>query len=125
MQIRWRKKSRPDRKVLDKKTLSIPILPRAKKIIRKYDSESDQVLLVTSNARFNGYLKVIADVVGIKKRLTDHVARKTLSSTVLLYNNVLMEIVSELLGHTKLATTQQNYRKIVQRKVGEEMNRVN
>ena len=36
-----------------------------------------------------------------------------------------MEIVSELLGHTKLATTQQSYGKIVQRKVGEEMNKVN
>ena len=107
------------------KTLSIPLLPKAKKIIRKYASESDNVLPVTSNARFNGYLKEIADVVGIKKRLTHHVARRTFASTVLLYNNVPMEVVSELLGHTKLATTQQSYGKIVQRKVGEEMNRVN
>jgi len=44
---------------------------------------------------------------------------------VLLYNNVPMEIVSELLGHSKLATTQQSYGKIVQRKVGEEMRRLN
>jgi len=36
------------------------------------------------------------------------------------FNNVPMEIVSELLGHTKLATTQQSYCKIVQRKVGDE-----
>jgi len=101
------------------KTLSIPLLPKAKKIIRKYQSESDYVLPVTSNARFNGYLKEIADVVGIKKRLTHHVARRAFASTVLLYNNVPMEVVSELLGHTKLATTQQSYGKIVQRKVGE------
>jgi integrase len=107
------------------KTLSIPLLPKAKKIIKKYESESDYVLPVTSNARFNGYLKEIADIVGIKKRLTHHVARRTFASTVLLYNNVPMEVVSELLGHTKLATTQQSYGKIVQRKVGEEMNRVN
>ena len=36
-----------------------------------------------------------------------------------------MEVVYELLGHSKMATTQQSYGKIVQRKVGEEMNKVN
>ena len=51
-------------------------------------------------------------------------ARRTFSSIVLLYNNVPMEIVSELLGHTKLATTQQSYGKIVQKKIGEEMRRL-
>jgi len=107
------------------KTLSIPILPKAQKIIDKYNSESEYVLPVTSNARFNGYLKEIADVVGITKNLTHHMARRTFASTVLLFNNVPMEIVSELLGHTKLATTQQSYGKIVQKKVGEEMRRLN
>jgi len=107
------------------KTVSIPILPKAQRIIDKYNSESDYVLPVISNARFNGYLKEIADVVGITKNLTHHMARRTFASTVLLYNNVPMEIVSELLGHTKLATTQQSYGKIVQKKVGEEMRRLN
>jgi integrase/recombinase XerD len=51
-------------------------------------------------------------------------ARRTFATTVLLYNNVPMEIVSELLGHTKLATTQQSYGKIVQKKVGEEMRKI-
>ena len=106
------------------KTVSIPILPKAQKIIDKYSSDSEYVLPVTSNARFNGYLKEIADVVGITKNLTHHMARRTFASTVLLYNNVPMEIVSELLGHTKLATTQQSYGKIVQKKVGEEMMRL-
>jgi len=36
-----------------------------------------------------------------------------------------MEVVSELLGHFKMATTQQSYGKIVQKKVGEEMSRLN
>lgn len=57
--------------------------------------------------------------------LTHHVARRTFASTVLLFNNVPMEVVSELLGHSKMATKQQSYGKIVQRKVGEEMNKVN
>jgi site-specific recombinase XerD len=43
---------------------------------------------------------------------------------VLLFNNVPIEVVSELLGHSKIATTQQSYGKIVQKKVGEEMKRL-
>jgi integrase len=106
------------------KELSIPLLPKAKKILKKYASKSDQLLPLTSNARFNAYLKEIADVVGIEKRLTHHMARRTFATTVLLFNNVPMEVVSELLGHSKMATTQQSYGKIVQRKVGEEMKRL-
>ena len=41
--------------------------------------------------------------------------------TVLLYNNVPMEIVSELLGHSNMSITQAHYGKIVQRKVSDEM----
>jgi integrase/recombinase XerD len=93
--------------------------------LKKYPSEDQYLLPVTSNARFNGYLKEIADVGGIEKRLTYHMARRTFATTILLYNNVPMEIFSELLGHTKLATTQQSYENIVQKKVGEEMSIVN
>ncbi len=107
------------------KTVSIPLLPKAQQIIDKYRSDSEYVLPRTSNARFNGYLKEIADVTGITKNLTHHMARRTFASTVLLYNSVPMEIVSELLGHTKLSTTQQSYGKIVQKKVGEEMRKLN
>ena len=106
-----------------RKELSIPLLPQAKRILERYDSDND-LLPVTSNARFNAYLKEIADVVGIEKRLTHHVARRTFATTVLLFNNVPMEVVSELLGHSKLTTTQQSYGKIVQKKVGEEIRRI-
>jgi site-specific recombinase XerD len=107
------------------KELSIPLLPKAKRVLMKYASKSDQLLPVTSNAKFNAYLKEIADVVGIEKRLTHHVARRTFATTVLLFNNVPMEVVSELLGHSKMTTTQQSYGKIVRRKVGEEMKMLN
>lgn len=106
------------------KEISIPLLPRAKQILAKYSTSNEESLPITSNARFNAYLKEIADVVGIKKRLTHHVARRTFATTVLLFNNVSMEVVSELLGHSKLTTTQQSYGKVVKRKVGEEMKRL-
>ena len=45
-------------------------------------------------------------------------------STVLLRNNVPMEIVSELLGHSSMKITQEYNGKIVQKRVSEEMVRV-
>ncbi|NQW37201.1 MAG: tyrosine-type recombinase/integrase, partial [Flavobacteriales bacterium] len=74
---------------------------------------------------YNSYLKEIAGIVGINKRLTTHTARKTFASTVLLYNDVPMEIVSELLGHSNMSITQAHYGKVVQNKVSEEMKRLN
>ena len=104
------------------KNYRVPLLPKAKEIVEIYQSDiSDYVFPKMSNPKFNAYLKEIADIVGIKKNLTHHVARKTFASTVLLYNDVPMEIVSELLGHSKMSTTQEYYGKIVQKKVSEVM----
>jgi integrase len=36
---------------------------------------------------------------------------------VLLYNDVPMEIVSELLGHSNMVITQESYGKVIQKKV--------
>ncbi|MBP7172539.1 MAG: site-specific integrase [Cloacibacterium sp.] len=99
---------------------SIPLLSRAKDILDKY-SENEELLPVVSNQRFNSYLKEIAQIVGIKKHLTHHLARKTFASTVLLFNDVPMEIVSELLGHSEISITQGHYAKVVQKKVSEQM----
>lgn len=101
--------------------ISIPILPKAQIIIDKYSKKSGLIFPSISNQKFNSYLKEIADVSGINKRLTHHVARKTFASTVLLYNDVPMEIVSELLGHSNMTITQESYGKVVQKKVSEEM----
>lgn len=105
-----------------KKMIRVPLLPKALEILHYYKDE--EALPKISNQRFNSYLKEIADIVGIEKRLTHHTARKTFASTVLLYNDVPMEIVSELLGHSSMSITQEYYGKIVQRKVGEEMKRI-
>jgi integrase/recombinase XerD len=104
--------------------ISIPILPKAQEIIEKYSTESNRIFPSISNQKFNSYLKEIADITGIEKRLTHHIARKTFASTVLLYNDVPMEIVSELLGHSNMLITQESYGKVVQRKVSEEMKKL-
>ncbi len=103
-----------------KKMFQVPLLPKAIEILMKYEVE-EHLLPKYSNQKFNSYLKEIADIVGIDKRLTHHTARKTFASTVLLFNDIPIEVVSELLGHTKIATTQKHYGKVVQKKISEQM----
>ncbi len=101
------------------KDIAIPILPTANNLINKYfRNDSQFVFDVCSNQRYNSYLKEVASIVGIDKRLTTHMARKTFASTILLYNDVPMEIVSQLLGHSSsITTTEGSYGKIVQKKL--------
>ncbi len=42
----------------------------------------------------------------------------------LLYNDVPMEIVSKLLGHSSMKITQDSYGKVVEKKISEEMSRL-
>lgn len=100
----------------------IPLLPKAREIIKHFDdTNSDFCFPNISNQKFNEYLKEIADVVGLQKTLTHHIARKTFASTVLLNNGVPMEIVSELLGHSKITTTQGHYAKVVQSQISNQI----
>jgi integrase len=106
------------------KSYEVPLLSKASNILDKYKSENE-ILPIVSNQRFNSYLKEIAEIVGINKVLTHHIARKTFATTVLLYNDVPMEIVSELLGHSEIGITQQHYAKVVKEKVSEQMSKLN
>ncbi|MBC9798284.1 site-specific integrase [Sinomicrobium weinanense] len=105
------------------KAISVPLLPPAIRIMERYSGDT-KILPGITNQKFNAYLKEIADLVGIKKHLTHHIARKTFATTVLLYNDVSMEVVSELLGHSKMQITQEHYGKVVQKKVSEEMRKL-
>lgn len=112
------------KRVKTSKELSIPLLPKALEILNYYNEEVF-VFPRISNQKYNSYLKEIASVLGTEKNLTTHIARKTFATTILLYNDVSMEIVSELLGHSNMSITQAHYGKVVQRKVSEEMNKLN
>lgn len=106
-------------------SVQVPLLPKALEIIAKYAEnikcKADNTLLPKmSNQRLNGYLKEIADVCGIKKNLTFHLARHTFATTVTLSNGVPIESVSKMLGHTKISTTQV-YAKVVERKLSDDM----
>ena len=103
--------------------INVPLLPQALRIIQKYHQLEDQeyVLPTISNQKMNSYLKEIAEIVGIKKNLTHHTARKTFASTILLYNNIPIEIVSKLLGHGNISITQKSYAQVIDKSVSDHM----
>lgn len=106
-------------------TENVPILDVAREIINKYYSSSDRngrLLPILSNQKMNAYLKEIADLCGIKKRLSYHMARHTYA-TLLLSKGVPMETVSKLLGHTNIKTTQ-IYARITNKKIEQDVMRV-
>ena len=107
-------------------TSNVPLLPPAQEIIDKYAEHpycvaKGKLLPVKSNQKMNAYLKEIADLCSITKKLTMHIARHTFATTVTLSNGVPIETVSRLLGHTKLATTQ-IYAQVLEHKVSHDMN---
>ena len=104
---------------------NIPILPIAAFILDKYEDHpqvvnQEKLLPILSNQKMNSYLKEIADVCGINKELTYHIARHTFATTVTLSNGVPIESVSKMLGHKNLKTTQ-HYAKILDLKVSIDM----
>lgn len=105
--------------------VNVPLLPQALKILDKYKTNiramSDgTVFPIISNQKVNSYLKELADICGISKNVTFHIARHTFATTVTLSNGVPIETVSKILGHTKITTTQ-IYAKVVEKKLAEDM----
>ncbi len=103
---------------------SIPLLTVPEELIKKYknfENPKGTLLPVLSNQKTNSYLKEIADVCEIQKKLTFHVARHTFATTVTLSNGVPIESVSKMLGHKSLKITQ-HYAKILDEKLSEDMN---
>lgn len=111
-----------------KKTLvpvNTPLLPKAIAVLKKYENDyralsNGTLFPLLSNQKMNSYLKEIADLCLIDKNLTSHIARHTFATTVTLSNNVPIETVSKMLGHTKIGTTQ-IYAKVIEQKVSDDM----
>ena len=95
-------------------------IPRA--IIAKYSHKTyrdGKLFPVLTNQKTNSYLKEIADLCGIKKKLTFHLARHTFA-TMSLSKGVPIESVSKMLGHTNIRTTQ-IYARITNKKIEHDM----
>lgn len=103
----------------------IPLLPPAVDLLNRYENHpkciaESTLLPVLSNQKMNAYLKEIADVCGIQKDLTFHIARHTFATTVTLLNDVPIETVSKMLGHSSIKMTQ-HYAKILDIKISRDM----
>lgn len=75
---------------------------------------------VISNQKTNAYLKELANLTGINKVLTFHIARHSFATTVTLNNGVPIESVSAMLGHKHISTTQ-HYAKLLDKKLENDM----
>lgn len=100
----------------------VPLLPPALKILNKYEGcyNDGQLMPIITNQKLNCYLKEIADICGIEKNLTFHLARHTFATTMTLGRGVPIESVSKMLGHTNIQTTQ-IYARITADKIGKDM----
>jgi integrase len=114
----WIKKKRVKTGVLAR----IPLLPNAKMLIDKY-AGGDTLMPIYSDKDINLYLKDIAILCHIDKRITYHTARHTFASTVTLANNISLIVVSKMLGHSNTRMTE-HYAKLVDKCIGEEMDKL-
>ena len=104
---------------------NVPVLSIPQRILRKYEDNAECIkkgvlLPVISNQRMNAYLKEIADLCGITKRLTTHAGRHTAATVVFLANDVSMENVSKILGHSNIRMTQ-HYAKVLDSSIMRDM----
>ena len=101
---------------------NVLLLDIPKRIISKYSHQTyrdGKLFPILSNQKTNSYLKEIADICGIKKNLTFHLARHTFA-TMSLSKGVPIESVSKMLGHTNIRTTQ-IYARITNKKIEYDM----
>lgn len=102
---------------------NIPLLDIPLSILKKYKGLNNGKLLpIHSNQKMNEYLKEIAALCGINKRLTTHCGRHSFG-TIMLTKGVSIESVSKMLGHTNITTTQ-IYAKVLNQKIFTEVNKV-
>ena len=76
------------------------LLPYAVEILKKYNG----IPRVISNQKTNAYLKVIADLAGIPKRITYHSARHTYI-TLCITKDIPIAVVAQMAGHSNTRMT--------------------
>jgi len=110
---------------LSRQKTNVPTLVRLfnipMELLNKYAGKQPdgKILPTISNQKTNEYLKEIATLCGINKRLSFHLARHTFATLSLGYG-MPIETVSKTLGHTNIRTTQ-IYAKITDMKLTSDM----
>ena len=92
------------------------ILPKAEKILKKYDYNLPKY----SNTQYNKRLKLVAKEAKIDKDISSHWGRITFGFMAL-NRGVRIEVVSKALGHATISETQHTYSRILKKTVVREM----
>lgn len=92
------------------------ILDVAKEILEKYNYH----LPIISNQKYNDYLKLVAEKCNIEKRIASHWGRRT-AGMIMLNNGVPVEVVSRILGHASVRTTEKAYAFLLDKTIDDAM----
>lgn len=111
----WIKKRRVKTGILSR----IPVLPLAKMILDKY-ADKGELVPIQDASDVNKNIKDIATLCGINKHVTFHTSRHTFATTVTLSNNISLEVVSKMMGHTNTRMTT-HYAKLIDKTIAEQM----
>jgi integrase/recombinase XerD len=95
----------------------LPLFPQAQKILDKYQGALPKL----RNDHYNNYLKQIAEICNISKRLHTHLARKTAGDRWL-NSGISLEVVAKMLGHQSPVTTSKHYAKVRRERINLEIN---
>jgi len=106
----------------------VKLIPQAEALVEKYSNHIDCIISgklfpMRSNQKMNEYLKEIAEVCGIEKNLTWHVARFSFAR-IAMESGMDIKVLSETLGHVKMEQTIHYCGKYSNDKVVEEMSKV-
>lgn len=100
-----------------------PILPITRKILERNNYKME----ITSNQKYNQFLKGIGLALSCPFPLTTHIARHTFACTVALGQGISKEVLQIMMGHTSIKTTE-IYAKLpmqyVSQNIGDRMFRV-
>ena len=103
----------------------VPLLELPLQIIEKYRglNKDRRMFVMLSCSKTNGNLKKIAQMCGIKRNITYHMARHSYASLITLSRGVPMETVSRMLGHRDLRATR-IYAQVSNEKINTDMRRL-
>ena len=90
--------------------VDIPIIPKAAAYMPKMISINQKIFNVKTGTTTRKHLETAANLAGVSKHITFHVARYTVGTTGL-ENGITIETISDILGHTDITITKRLYAK--------------
>lgn len=120
----WIFKKRNKTKVLS----YIPLLSVPLQLIEKYRNNPNKkdenlVFPMSTNQKMNAYLKEIADICGIDKKISTHTGRHTFATTIALGSGSSFEATSKMLGHSDINMTK-IYARLTEKLVSDSFNKM-